>query len=249
MPRRRSRSALRGPPRLERLVLGHDLDQLELLLQRVVRLRRPRGERNRERQNRLQPARPPRPHRRRQSRSTGPLTATGAVLAASFTDSRQLMIQGTHDYFFPTDMNQVQDWVRFTTSVNGSLAWTRTPASRSRRRSRPVDASSGTSGARSPARSHRPAPYCRNAPTGGVYVTNFDATLGVSPLERASVSARSLDWANSASEVGRPGAGHMHARRRDAFVVSRRRTPDGERHRADSVTSGCIHRRPPRPAA
>ena len=36
------------------------------------------------------------------------------------------MVQGTHSYFFPTDQNQVQDWVRFTTAVNGSLAWSNT---------------------------------------------------------------------------------------------------------------------------
>jgi hypothetical protein len=109
----------------------------------------------------------------------GRLTATGAVLAASFTDSRQLMVQGTHAYFFPTDMNQVQDWIRFTTAVNGSLAWSNAGFS--------LTSSFAASGrvvwnvrCATPRTLSPSGSFCRQAAAGSVYVTNFDATLGVS---------------------------------------------------------------------
>ena len=109
----------------------------------------------------------------------GRLTATGTVLAASFTDTRQLMVQGTHSYFFPTDQNQVQDWVRFTTAVNGSLAWSNTGFSLTSSfaaSGRVVwDVRCATPRTLSPNNS-----FCRIQPAGSVYVTNFDATLGIS---------------------------------------------------------------------
>lgn len=57
----------------------------------------------------------------------GRVTATGTVLAATFNDVRQLMIQGNHRYCdviaVCSDLNVVQDWQRFTTLASGSLAW------------------------------------------------------------------------------------------------------------------------------
>ena len=109
----------------------------------------------------------------------GRLTATGTVLAASFNDTRQLMIQGTHSYFFPTDQNQVQDWVRFTTAVNGSLAWSNAGFSLTSSfaaSGRVVwDVRCATPRTLSPSNS-----FCRIQPAGSVYVTNLDETLGIS---------------------------------------------------------------------
>jgi hypothetical protein len=94
---------------------------------------------------------------------SGRMRASGTLLTASFNDTRELMIIGTHSYSI-FDGTQVQDWVRFVTSVNGSLAWS----------------NSGFSLTSSFSASGRVIWEVRRASNGAVYVTNFDATLGVS---------------------------------------------------------------------
>ena len=111
------------------------------------------------------------------SHSTVDCCATGTALSASFNDIRQLQITPTHGYS-PVDGNQVQDWLRFTTAVDGSLAWSSsgfTLTSTFAANGRVVwDVRCATPRNLSPAGS-----FCRGAAAGARYVLNFDGTLGV----------------------------------------------------------------------
>ena len=247
MPRRCSHSAPASPfPASAVRSRGHDLDQHDVLLQRIVHVRRSRRRRNREPSGNNCNT----PGLRVRVvvggfTFDGRLTATGTVLAASFNDTRQLMIQAPTRTCFPTDQNQVQDWVRFTTAVNGSLAWSNAGFS--------LTSSFAASGrvvwdVRCADTSHALTErQLLPGPAGGQRVRD---QLRRDPREsrsRTTSSARrSPTSASTASDGGGPGRTIMFVAV-DPVVVSRRRTPDGERYRADSVTSvSSIHRRPPR---
>ena len=108
----------------------------------------------------------------------GRILPTGTALAASFNDVRELQITPNHAYLIGVDNNQVADWLRFTTAVNGSLAWSSSGFSLTSQfaaEARVVwDVRCAVPRNTSPQNT-----YCRTAPVGARYVLNFDGTLGV----------------------------------------------------------------------
>ncbi len=98
-------------------------------------------------------------------RFTGRISTGAVSFTVSATDSRSIMLQGTHPYIAGINNTQVQDWVFFSTSVSASLNWSN---------------SSGFTLDLQFAANATVKWLVLRASNGSTYVTNFNATIGVS---------------------------------------------------------------------
>jgi hypothetical protein len=103
-------------------------------------------------------------------RFQGAISAAGASLTASATDTRQVQISPTHGYSI-VDGTKVQDWIRFITTASGTLGFSNSGG---------FSLSVGFAASARVSWLVRRASTSAPAPTGGIYVTNLDVTIGVS---------------------------------------------------------------------